>query len=98
MLDFSYRELNYKTNLKYTLGFSQTDAQIEPKKAQMVKAIWVFFRIPLLDVETTTTGYPGARRATRLLTAISSSAASGRESEKKLSQTLALQNLRKQMM
>ena len=61
----------------------------------MAKAIWVFFGITLLDIESTTTSYPGARRATRLLTAIFSSAASGRESEKKLSQTLALQNLRK---
>ena len=34
MLNLIYRELNYKTNLKYTLDFSQTDAQIEPYKTK----------------------------------------------------------------
>ena len=30
MLNLTHRELNYKTNLKYTIDFSQTDAQIQP--------------------------------------------------------------------
>jgi len=52
MLNLTYRELNYKTNLKYILDFSQTDAQIEPKESPDGKSHLGFLLHPFVGLRT----------------------------------------------